>query len=421
MSSAYSYDHLGQRVIKDDTGEGRFVYVYDIFGNLISEYDSLGALLRDYIYLGSHRLAMIQKERQSGGGGGGWGWPGFYVCGSYVEPSSSAAPASASGTQEGETVQPILPGRRGCGVAALDVNTAVNWAVILAVPLAIGLGFKYRRNRIALGCILIVGSGIIAVVMSRETKSQPEYLEKVYYYHNDHLGTAMRMTNEAGEVKWDTNYVPFGGTFGTGAVGVTNYFRFPGQYEDEMTALYYNHHRYYVPDTGRYNRVDPISIAGILPEYNYEIPLFVYIRYDGSNVYIYSENSPIMNVDPLGFDATCSYSITGRSLTCSCPCRDEHPAVTYTCSAASGDNDPAHQDRSNVGPIPTGSWHIGAPSNGWASLTPGGGTDAHGRSGFYIHGCCHTTGCIAITYNSCRDNIMDCLTREGGGTLTVSQ
>jgi len=91
------------------------------------------------------------------------------------------------------------------------------------------------------------------------------------------------MTDQDGEVVWDTNYVPFGATFGTGSIGVTNNFRFPGQYEDEMTALYYNHHRYYVPDTGRYNQVDQGKCS-----------------FSSDNVYVYASLNPIVNSDPLG-------------------------------------------------------------------------------------------------------------------------
>jgi len=136
-------------------------------------------------------------------------------------------------------------------------------------------------------------------MITRETWSQEEeplYLEKVYYYHNDHLGTAMKLTNEAGEVKWDTNYVPFGWTFGTNSSGVTNYFRFPGQYEDELTALYYNHHRYYVPDTGRYNRVDPMDITPGSISDRAVFPIF------GYNPYNYTGNNPVIYSDPSGLD-----------------------------------------------------------------------------------------------------------------------
>ncbi|OGH08158.1 MAG: hypothetical protein A2W22_06250 [Candidatus Levybacteria bacterium RBG_16_35_11] len=32
----------------------------------------------------------------------------------------------------------------------------------------------------------------------------------VYYYHNDHLGTPMVMTNESGSTVWQGEYLPFG-------------------------------------------------------------------------------------------------------------------------------------------------------------------------------------------------------------------
>ena len=38
--------------------------------------------------------------------------------------------------------------------------------------------------------------------------------------------------------------------------------RFPGQYEDEETGLYYNRFRYYMPDEGIYTQRDPIGLAG---------------------------------------------------------------------------------------------------------------------------------------------------------------
>ena len=39
-------------------------------------------------------------------------------------------------------------------------------------------------------------------------------------------------------------------------------FRFPGQYEDSCTGLYYNRFRYYDPEMGQYTQVDPIGLAG---------------------------------------------------------------------------------------------------------------------------------------------------------------
>lgn len=38
--------------------------------------------------------------------------------------------------------------------------------------------------------------------------------------------------------------------------------RYPRQYEDYETGLYYNRYRYYMPDEGMYSQRDPIRIAG---------------------------------------------------------------------------------------------------------------------------------------------------------------
>ena len=67
-------------------------------------------------------------------------------------------------------------------------------------------------------------------------------LQKIYYYHNDHLGTPHLMTNQAGTVVWSADSLPFGKTIIT-QNAVDNDFRFPGQYFDAETSLHYNYHR----------------------------------------------------------------------------------------------------------------------------------------------------------------------------------
>ncbi len=57
---------------------------------------------------------------------------------------------------------------------------------------------------------------------------------------------------------------------------------YPGQYEDSETGLYYNWHRYYDPETGRYLMPDPIGLAG------------------GINPFLYAESNPINLIDPEG-------------------------------------------------------------------------------------------------------------------------
>ena len=70
------------------------------------------------------------------------------------------------------------------------------------------------------------------------------------------------------------------------AAGLTNgvemNLRFPGQYYDIQSGLYYNHNRYYNPELGRYMEPDPIGLEG------------------GLNPYSYVSNNPVNNVDLTG-------------------------------------------------------------------------------------------------------------------------
>jgi RHS repeat-associated protein len=58
--------------------------------------------------------------------------------------------------------------------------------------------------------------------------------------------------------------------------------RFPGQVEDAETGLYYNWHRYYDPELGRYVTADPIGLVG------------------GINLYAYVNGDPVNLADPEG-------------------------------------------------------------------------------------------------------------------------
>ena len=105
-----------------------------------------------------------------------------------------------------------------------------------------------------------------------------------FYYHNDHLGTPLAMTDAGGTVVWKAAYDPFGEAQVDSSSTITNNFRFPGQYFDEESGLHYNWHRYYDPRTGRYVTSDPIELRG------------------GINLYTYVSNNTVNKIDPLGLN-----------------------------------------------------------------------------------------------------------------------
>jgi RHS repeat-associated protein len=106
---------------------------------------------------------------------------------------------------------------------------------------------------------------------------------QTYYYHNDHLGTPQRLTDEQGNTVWSATYDAFGKATVAPSSTITSSLRFPGQYFDEETGLHYNWNRYYDPVAGRYISTDPLGFAA-----------------GDSNLYRYVANSPVNAIDPKG-------------------------------------------------------------------------------------------------------------------------
>jgi RHS repeat-associated protein len=91
----------------------------------------------------------------------------------------------------------------------------------------------------------------------------------IYWFHNDHLGTPQALTDSLKVKRWSGTYKPFGDLSSETVNPVQNNPRFPGQYHDRSTDLYYNLYRHYRPEYGRYQTPDPIGISGGLSLYSY--------------------------------------------------------------------------------------------------------------------------------------------------------
>jgi len=108
----------------------------------------------------------------------------------------------------------------------------------------------------------------------------------------DHLGTPAASIQQAGTaVDWYGGFEPFGEDWqaGTGQDSLTKgiFLRMPGQWKDPLWSdatypmeIFYNAHRWYEPQTGRYTSVDPLN-------------------YISGATYSYAKASPVLWIDPL--------------------------------------------------------------------------------------------------------------------------
>ncbi|MDD5356085.1 MAG: RHS domain-containing protein [Candidatus Omnitrophica bacterium] len=222
--ASYIYDYQGRRIIKNvysplNSLLYTLYYAYDLYGNLIYEYNATSNKTSEHVYLGSERIARIDNSN-----------PVIALVPWYDQPKK---------------------------------RTMYAGGFAFGIVFVVFFGIAYYKNGDKKYLILLIVSigalgvfiGLLAFKPSSLLADEP-LSETVYYYHNDHLGTPLLITDTDTDTVWRADYLPFGEVVVDPASTIINNFRFPGQYYDEETGLYYNWNRYYSPAIGRYLEAD---------------------------------------------------------------------------------------------------------------------------------------------------------------------
>ena len=240
------YNSNGQRVKK--IADGRTIYfIYDQSGNMIGEYDEQGQVNLDYVYLGSTPIARVDE----------W-WENMPTPQAPIDlnivPGDKQLTVSWNANQE-----PVDGYKVHWGTESGNYTNTAN----------AGKATSYTITELTNGITYYVAIKAYANI------------SRLLYYHTDHLGTPIILTDSNGGMVWSGELLPFGEEYlitGT----VINNLRFPGQYDEKEIGLYQNINRTYNFKTDRYNEKDPMGLSA------------------GVNLYLYASANPLRFTDPLG-------------------------------------------------------------------------------------------------------------------------
>jgi RHS repeat-associated protein len=204
--------------------------------------------------------------------------------------------------------EPVYPAQGTTG-SALEAFFAKGWTPSTVDAEKLGYAFVYDEDGMLLAETGMggAGSGGNTQYVYLPTASGPMPVAAVingvmYAVHSDHLNTPRRITSGSGQVMWQWAYSAFGETAPTTAAKrfagpetvpttgtttatpVTFNLRYPGQYADSETGLFYNANRTYDPRTGRYTQPDPTGLIA------------------GWNLFAYAELNPLLFTDPEGLE-----------------------------------------------------------------------------------------------------------------------
>lgn len=321
LKGSYVYNGLGQRVQKNVSGTSTS-FSYGLNGELLSETNENGSINKEYVYLNNQPIAFIVSVNEAtepppaeeiivdnGGAGtsstGTWSTQSnkkdyssdYLVANGNTNSTYRWSPVLSEGSYDvyawwvanrknSKNVPVTISHNGSTSTSSLDQTTGGgNWVLVGNYDF-LGDGSEYIEINDANGKTL---ADAVKFVKVGGTAPPATVTTDVYYVHNDHLGTPQRLSDSNGVIVWSANYNPFGNATvnedpdNDGNL-VTFNKRFPGQYFDLESGLYYNYFRDYDPGTGRYVQSDPIGLLG------------------GLNTYAYALTNPLNYFDPLGLN-----------------------------------------------------------------------------------------------------------------------
>ena len=235
----YEYDAEGN-LIRKSTPQGEWLYTWNAAGMLDSvqrpdgervefEYDPLG-----------RRISKTFRGQTTR-----WIWDGNNPLHEWVEGGDASAEPADAMSAESSSAPPAE--------AALVANPATGPPDDTAEDL------------------LPAPIGVITWLFDPESFAPAAKLVggERYSIVTDYLGTPTSMLDSTGHVVWNASISIYGHLRNVQGDRHACPFRWPGQYEDEETGLYYNRFRYYEPEAGFYLSQDPLRLRAGTKLYGY--------------------------------------------------------------------------------------------------------------------------------------------------------
>lgn len=233
----YTYDVLGNLIQKTSKqGAGSTSYEWNASGMLTSVSKPDGRIVRfEYDALG-RRISKTYKDKTTK-----WIWDGNVPLHEWVESSKGKVRLQSGG---------------------MKISNKGSENGIFKI--------KKRDQKIQIQAAnappkeLVQNSDLITWVFEPGNFSPSAKIvgEEAFSIISDHIGAPTAMFDASGKKVWSCNLNIYGEAINLeGELGDCP-FRYPGQYEDVETGLYYNRFRYYDPESGGYISEDPIGLLG---------------------------------------------------------------------------------------------------------------------------------------------------------------